>query len=110
MITIESQNGKFRFKPKKSINLKSNEEVETFSLRAQTSPTQEEISVSKKVGFKENVIGKEISFNGSTFFLTAIRPNNKKPLVFQEKGRYWSYLYLHPNGAKIHLPELAKLM
>lgn len=94
----------------KSINLKSNDGIEELASRAQSSPTEEEINLSKQMGFKENVIGKEITINGSKFILTAIRPKNKKPIVFQEKGKWWSYLYLHPSGVKAHLPELAKLM
>jgi len=107
MIVIESKDGKLRIKSTKSINLKSDKEVEEFSERARKNPTEKEKALSEQMGFVENVFGKEISLNGSSFFLTGIRPNNKKPIVFQEKGKWWSYLYLHPAGIRTHIPELA---
>lgn len=111
MIVIESKDGKFKVKStRKSNGPKSNDEVEEFSERARTSPTVEEIELSKQVGFKESIFGKEVTIQGKAFFVTNIRPKNKKPIVFQEKGKWYSYVYLHPAGVKAHIPELAKLM
>ncbi len=110
MIIIESKNGELKVKTSNSTKMKSNTEVDAFVLRAQDNPTEKEISLSKQMGFTENVFGKEVIVDGVTFYLVGINPKNKKPLCFQEKGKWWSYLYVHPEGAKTHLPTLAKLM